>query len=80
MKYVYLIESTSHSKKRYVGITNNLKKRIEEHNRGKSQYTNQFIPWRLVVAMKFTNDRRAQEFERYLKSGSGHAFAKRDFW
>ena len=58
----------------------NLKKRIEEHNRGKSQYTNQFIPWRLVVAMKFTNDRKTQEFERYLKSGSGHAFAKRHFW
>jgi hypothetical protein len=34
----------------------------------------------MVVAIRFENNRKAQAFEKYLKSGSGHAFAKRHFW
>jgi hypothetical protein len=37
-------------------------------------------PWELVVAVYFADRQKAEAFERYLKHGSGHAFAKRHFW
>jgi predicted GIY-YIG superfamily endonuclease len=57
-----------------------LQNALKEHNAGKSPYTEAFKPWKLVVAIKFSDDQKADAFERYLKSGSGHAFAKRHFW
>ena len=78
--YVYLIRSTSHPDQRYVGLTSNLKERLAEHNSGKSSHTSKFAPWGIVVAVYFTDPDKAEAFERYLKQGSGHAFAKRHFW
>ncbi len=80
MKYVYLLESVSHPGKRYVGITEELKKRTAEHNAGKSSHTSKYTPWQCVVAVLFFNHAKARAFEQYLKSGSGYAFAKRHFW
>ena len=80
MKYVYLIESASRPGKRYVGATLDLRKRMGEHNAGQSPYTRAFAPWQPVVVVRFADERKADAFERYLKSGSGHAFAKRHFW
>ncbi len=80
MRYVYLLESDSAPGKRYIGITTDLDRRIKEHNAGKSPYTARFKPWKVVVAICFTDRERAAKFEQYLKSGSGHAFAKRHFW
>ncbi|MBA7655967.1 hypothetical protein ES703_63879 [subsurface metagenome] len=79
MKYVYLLESISHPGKRYIGITTDLQKRLTYHNSGKSPHTMDFKPWRIVVAIRFADDQKADVFEKYLKSGSGHAFAKRHF-
>ena len=78
--YVYLLRSKACADKRYIGVTSNLRKRLVEHNAGKSIHTNKFMPWELVVAVYFTDGRRADEFERYLKHGSGPAFARRHFW
>jgi len=36
-------------------------------------------PWSLLVSIEFSTERAASAFERYLKSGSGRAFAKRHF-
>ena len=80
MKYVYLLQSVRQPGRRYVGITSDLKKRLGEHNAGRSPHTAKHIPWRLVVGIRFGQDARALEFERYLKSGSGIAFARRHFW
>lgn len=80
MKTVYLLESVSHPGKRYVGITTNLEQRLSEHNAGKSSHTSKFKPWKCVVALNFSDDSKAEAFEKYLKQGSGHAFAKRHFW
>ena len=80
MKYVYLLESISNPGKRYVGITGDLKKRTAEHNAGRSPQTRKYTPWRCAVAVCFADHAKARTFERYLKSGSGHAFAKRHFW
>ena len=80
MHYVYLIESQSHPRERYVGQTNDLKRRLTEHNAGKSSHTSKFMPWRLTTYIAFSNPEKAGTFERYLKSGSGHAFANRRLW
>ncbi|MBI2191999.1 MAG: GIY-YIG nuclease family protein [Planctomycetes bacterium] len=80
MTYVYLLRSISAPTQRYVGKTDDLKRRLAEHNAGKSVHTSKYAPWWLVVAIAFEDDRRALEFERYLKSGSGQAFASRHFW
>lgn len=80
MHYVYLLESISASGQRYVGLSEDLKRRLAEHNAGKSSHTSKYAPWRLVSYVAFSDERKATAFERYLKSGSGHAFANKRFW
>jgi putative endonuclease len=80
MYYVYLIESLSAARERYVGITTNLEQRVREHNAGKSSHTSKFKPWKLTAYIAFTDRAKAEAFERYLKSGSGHAFARKRLW
>ena len=80
MFYVYLIESLSVPGQRYVGFTTDLRQRFEDHNAGKSSHTAKFKPWRLVTYIAFSDRANAEEFERYLKSGSGHAFANKRLW
>ncbi len=80
MRYVYLLESERDPAQRYVGLTHDLAARLAEHNAGKSPHTSKYIPWRIVVAVRFEDDARAVQFERYLKSGSGREFALRHFW
>jgi len=80
MRYVYLLRSESHEKQTYVGLMTNFPKRLKQHNAGESPYTARFRPWKPVVVLRFDDDQKAKQFERYLKSGSGHAFAKRHLW
>lgn len=80
MHYVYLIESVGDPTKRYIGVTGDLKARLDEHNSGKSAYTSKHRPWRLITYVAFTDRAQAEAFERYLKSGSGHAFARKRLW
>jgi predicted GIY-YIG superfamily endonuclease len=80
VQYVYLLESLSAPGERYVGVTSDLKKRLAEHNAGKSSHTSKFTPWRVVTYVAFSDQSRAANFERYLKSGSGHAFANNRLW
>jgi putative endonuclease len=78
--YVYLVESIAAQRKRYVGLTTDLKQRIQEHNAGKSHHTAKLRPWKLITYIALSNQAKAEAFERYLKSGSGHAFAKKRLW
>ncbi|WP_445216173.1 GIY-YIG nuclease family protein [Bradyrhizobium sp. Pa8] len=80
MHYVYLLESDAFGGQRYIGLTANLKKRLADHNAGKSPHTSKYMPWKLVTYVAFSDIEKARAFERYLKSGSGHAFAKKRFW
>ncbi len=80
MRFVYLLESEAVAGQRYVGVTSTLQQRLAEHNAGKSPHTSRYAPWKLVTYIAFTNEQKAETFERYLKSGSGHAFAKRRLW
>ena len=80
MRCVYLLGSVDHPERHYVGSTGDLKRRLAEHNAGKSPHTAKYAPWKVVVALWFEDATRAEAFERYLKQGSGYAFANRHFW
>jgi len=80
MHYVYLIESVAVPHQRYVGVTSDLKERLKEHDAGKSIHTSKFSPWQLATYIAFSTRAKAEAFELYLKSGSGHAFAKKRLW
>jgi len=80
MYYVYLLQSELVANQRYVGITSNLRKRLSDHNAGKSPHTSKYTPWKLVTYVAFSDRQKAEAFERYLKSGSGHAFARKRLW
>jgi putative endonuclease len=80
MHYVYLLESQSSAGQRYVGVTANLQQRLKDHNAGKSRHTSKYAPWRLVTYLAFSDPEKADSFELYLKSGSGHAFARKRLW
>ncbi|MDO9334998.1 MAG: GIY-YIG nuclease family protein [Caulobacter sp.] len=80
MHYVYLLESLSDPTKRYVGKTADLRVRLADHNSGRSPHTSKHRPWRLVTYIAFTGSEQAEAFELYLKSGSGHAFARKRLW
>jgi putative endonuclease len=80
MYYVYLIRSLSQPDYTYIGHTSNLKQRLETHNSGGSIYTQQDKPWELVMFLGFKDKLKATAFEKYLKSDSGNAFAKRRLW
>jgi len=74
MYYIYILYS-SKSKNFYFGYTENLKKRFLEHNKGLSKATAPCKPWQLVFYAAFDNIKKAKDFELYLKTGSGKAFA-----
>jgi hypothetical protein len=50
---------------------------LDPPNAGRWPHTATYRPWAIDVLVQFTDERRALAFERYLKSGSGCALAKR---
>ncbi|MBT3292683.1 GIY-YIG nuclease family protein [Candidatus Peregrinibacteria bacterium] len=70
--YVYIIENQWG--KHYIGLTDDIKRRLSEHNDGKNISTRKLKPWYLIYFSGFLDRRKAAEFELYLKSGSGRAF------
>ncbi|NOX98549.1 MAG: GIY-YIG nuclease family protein [Verrucomicrobia bacterium] len=80
MHYVYLIRSHNCPDQTYIGLTSDLKARIAKHNEGGSPHTSNYKPWELEMYLAFNSQKRATEFESYLKTGSGRAFAKKRFW
>ena len=75
--YVYILQSENDSEKFYTGFTDDIESRLRAHNQGKCVHTSKFVPWRVKTAIAFTNNEKALAFEKYLKSVSGRAFAKR---
>jgi predicted GIY-YIG superfamily endonuclease len=75
--YVYILKSLK-TGKRYVGYTENLARRIKEHNTRKTVHTDKTdAPFQLIWHCVFQDKYKALEFEKYLKSGSGRAFASK---
>jgi putative endonuclease len=77
MHYVYMIRSLSNRSQIYVGATADLKQRMADHNSGKSPHTAKYLPWEIEFYAAFPRKQTAHDFEKYLKSHSGRAFAKK---
>ena len=77
MHYVYILRSVATPAETYIGQTSDLDARLKAHNAGRSPHTSKFAPWEIVFHCAFAEHQLALDFERYLKSHSGRAFAKK---
>ena len=77
--YVYVLQSLAEPLRHYVGMTEDLQARLRCHNAGQVPHTSKFRPWRVETAVAFRSRDKAAAFERYLKSHSGRAFARKHF-
>jgi len=75
MYYVYILECSD--SRTYIGCTDDLKDRIDRHNKGQVPATKSRLPIKLISYFAFSNTYIAFNFEKYLKSGSGRAFLKK---
>jgi predicted GIY-YIG superfamily endonuclease len=77
MRYVYILQNVGAEEHFYVGMTEDVFARLEKHNAGGVPHTSKFKPWKLKTYIYFHDDAKAAAFEKYLKSASGRAFAKK---
>ena len=77
MKYVYILQSEQDAAHFYTGFTDDVDARLAKHNVGDVTHTAKYRPWQVKSYVAFTDEGRALAFEKYLKSGSGRAFAKK---
>ncbi len=75
VKYVYILQSLA-GEHFYTGITDDLDARLSKHNEGAVNHTSKFRPRSIKSYIAFSDEAKAIAFEKYLKSGSGRAFAK----
>ncbi len=76
MFYVYLLESIKDNSW-YIGYSSDLKKRFESHNKGENKATKSKRPWKLIHYEAYSNRIDAKGREKFLKSGSGRKFLKK---
>jgi predicted GIY-YIG superfamily endonuclease len=76
-RFVYVLKNSDIPPRYYTGIASDVAARLAFHNAGISVHTAKYRPWSIDAVIEFTDERRAVAFERYLKSGSGVAFARR---
>ncbi len=74
MFYTYILRSLNFPNKIYTGHTSDLKRRLDEHNSGKSFHTSKYQPWKIECYIAFDSEDKAIAFEKWLKSGNGAAF------
>jgi len=77
--YVYILRSENNQDLHYTGCTEDLHARLNKHNGGGVPHTAKARPWFIETAISFRDPAKARAFEKYLKSGSGRAFAKKHF-
>ena len=76
MFYAYVLENAQGIL--YKGSTDNLEKRINQHNsnNGFASFTAHKGPWKLVYFEEFNTRKEAEKREKYFKSGGGRRFLK----
>jgi putative endonuclease len=75
-----MLRSIPYPNQTYIGYTTDLDTRLTSHNNGKSKHTAKYKPWELVTYTAFSEQSKALSFEKYLKSHSGKAFARKRLW
>jgi putative endonuclease len=75
MFFTYVLKSLKNNRF-YYGCTNDLKRRLNEHNLGKSKYTRLTTPFELIYFEPFQNLNEARKREKFFKSGKGREYIK----
>lgn len=75
MQFVYVLRSEVDGRF-YVGMTQNVKRRFQEHNNGKTKSTKGYRPWILFFYEEYETRLEARKREKYLKSGIGSEYIK----
>ena len=75
--YVYILFCKKHVKS-YVGLTENVQKRLNEHNSKQSGYTSKYGPWEVIQVEEFETRIEARKREKYLKSAVGRRWMRRN--
>jgi putative endonuclease len=78
MFYVYVLKSPN-TDKLYKGQTDDLSKRLKQHNSGKVKFTKAYIPWEIIYFEELSTREEAVVREKFLKSGIGREFLKKKF-
>ena len=78
--FVYILKSLVSESRFYTGLTDDVERRLAEHNDGQTFSTKDDKPWKVVCSIWFENQDTAERFEKYLKTGSGRAFSKRHLY
>ncbi|MGB3228197.1 MAG: GIY-YIG nuclease family protein [Saprospiraceae bacterium] len=73
--FVYVIKSETHNRF-YVGMSEDVVRRLKEHNNGKTKSTKSYKPWLLFFIEAFGSREEARKREKYLKSGYGKLWIK----
>ncbi|MBT8186632.1 MAG: GIY-YIG nuclease family protein [Maribacter sp.] len=74
--YVYVLRSINFERN-YIGFTNNLSKRLRQHNAGKTKSTKPYLPWAILFFESFSTKKEALEREKFLKTGKGREYIKK---
>jgi predicted GIY-YIG superfamily endonuclease len=80
MYFVYFLRSINNPNQTYIGFTTNIEQRLETYNSGGSIHTAKYRPWNLITYVAFEDQDKAKSFEKYVKVGSGNAWAKKHLW
>jgi len=79
MYFTYLLKSLNFTKT-YIGITENLERRLKQHNLGYHFYTKRYKPWKIIYSERFENRLQAREKEKYFKSCAGRKWIKNNIF
>lgn len=77
MYFTYILQSVNSPEQYYYGSTSDIKRRLMQHNSGKSYHTSKYKPWKIIFYAAFETRRLAEDFEKYLKNSSGRAFMRK---
>lgn len=80
MSYVTYILLSKSAKKTYVGHTNDLKRRVEEHNKGKNIFSKRYKPWIVLYNESQLSELEAIKREKYFKSAAGRRWMKKNLF
>ena len=73
---VYVLYSEEFNRT-YTGLTNDLERRLKEHNSKQNRSTKAYVPWKVIYKEEIETRIKAREREKYLKSGIGRDFIKK---
>jgi putative endonuclease len=76
-RFVYVLKNSEVPPRYHTGLSAHVSNRLAQHNAGNNTHTAKYRPWSIDVVIEVADERRAVALERYLKSGSGVAFATR---